>query len=283
MLDRKLFRFSDVFAMTKGQYPAWPVGTKEMAPLTQDEVDGVVAELGPFLTSEAKKIELGLGAYKALLCAKPEYIQMFTKLQGLTVDNVFQSEGIKYYAKTLVEDLVKMLMAAVQDDELQSVLVHSGHQHTSRKVNKQQFMVEVDGVVAELGPFLASDIKKVELGLGAYKALFKAKPEYIQLFSKLQGLNIDNVFQSDGIKYYAGTLVAELVRTFTVAAKEEELHKALIHTAQQHTSRNVNKQQLMSGEPIFIDFFNKTLSKPENKATMEKFLKHAFPAIASHI
>ncbi|KAF5405737.1 Myoglobin 1 [Paragonimus heterotremus] len=142
---------------------------------------------------------------------------------------------------------------------------------------------EVDGVVAELSPFLVSDAKKVELGLGAYKALFKAKPEYIQLFSKLQGLNTDNVFQSDGIKYYAGTLVAELVRTFTVAAKEEELNKALIQTGQQHTSRNVNKQQLISGEPIFIDFFNKTLCKPENKAAMEKFLKHAFPAIASHI
>ncbi|KAA3680143.1 uncharacterized protein DEA37_0008340 [Paragonimus westermani] len=142
---------------------------------------------------------------------------------------------------------------------------------------------EVDGVVAELSPFLASDVKKLELGLGAYKALFKAKPEYIQLFSKLQGLNIDNVFQSEGIKYYAGTLVAELVKTFTVAAKEEELRKALLHTAQQHTSRNLNKQQLMSGEPIFIEFFNKTLSKPENKAAMEKFLKHAFSAIASHI
>ncbi|KAF7261778.1 hypothetical protein EG68_01358 [Paragonimus skrjabini miyazakii] len=149
-----------------------------MAPLTQAEVDGVVTELGPFLTSEDKKIDLGLGAYRALLCAKPEYIQMFTKLQGLTVDNVFQSEGIKYYAKTLVEDLVKMLMAAAQDDEMQKVLVHSGHQHTSRKVNKQQFM---------------------------------------------------------------------------------------------------------SGESIFIDYFNGTLCKPENKTAMEKFLKHAFPVIANNI
>ncbi|KAF6768145.1 hypothetical protein AHF37_09132 [Paragonimus kellicotti] len=149
-----------------------------MAPLTQAEVDGVVAELNPFLTSDDKKIELGLGAYRALLCAKPEYIQMFTKLQGLTVDNVFQSEGIKYYAKTLVEDLVKMLMSASQDDEIQKLLIHSGNQHTSRKVNKQQFM---------------------------------------------------------------------------------------------------------SGESIFIDYFNKTLRKPENKAAMEKFLKHSFPVIADNI
>ncbi|KAA3680141.1 uncharacterized protein DEA37_0008335 [Paragonimus westermani] len=142
---------------------------------------------------------------------------------------------------------------------------------------------EVDGVVSELNPFLASDAKKVELGLGVYKTLLTAKPEYIQLFSKLQGLTVDNVFQSEGLKYYARTLVEDLVKMLTVAAKDDELQKVLVSSGHQHTTRKVTKQQFLSGEPIFIDFFNKTLSKPENKAAMEKFLKHAFPVIANNI
>ncbi|KAF5405739.1 Myoglobin [Paragonimus heterotremus] len=142
---------------------------------------------------------------------------------------------------------------------------------------------EVDGIMSELSPFLASDAKKVELGLGAYKALLTAKPEYIPLFSKLQGLTIDNVFQSEGIKYYARTLVEDLVKMLKTAAKDDELQKVLVQSGHQHTSRKVTKQQFMNGEPIFIDYFNKTLSKPENKAAMEKFLKHSFPVIANNI
>nr|P56532.2 RecName: Full=Globin; AltName: Full=Myoglobin [Dicrocoelium dendriticum] len=100
---------------------------------------------------------------------------------------------------------------------------------------------EVSSLLAELGPHAETQEKKEALGVSAYRALFGAKPEYINLFSKLQGLTIDNVF----IKYYGGTLV---------------------------TTRNVNKQQFLSGEPIFVDFFKK----------MQKLLHHIFPIAGIH-
>ncbi|VDP67587.1 unnamed protein product [Echinostoma caproni] len=112
-----------------------------MAPLTQAEVDSVMQELGPMTADAEKRTELGLKVYKALFNAKPDYITLFTKLQGLTKDNVMQSDGIKYYGRTYVEDLVKFIQAAAKDPELQALIETSIQQHKQRNVNKEQFLM----------------------------------------------------------------------------------------------------------------------------------------------
>ncbi|CAH8662843.1 unnamed protein product [Dicrocoelium dendriticum] len=142
---------------------------------------------------------------------------------------------------------------------------------------------EVSSLLAELGPHAETQEKKEALGVSAYRALFGAKPEYINLFSKLQGLTIDNVFDSSGIKYYGATLVDEFVKIVQAAADDAALSKVLEDNGKAHTTRNVNKEQFLSGEPVFVDFFKKTLSNAQNVESMEKLLHHIFPIIAGHL
>ncbi|KAA3680140.1 uncharacterized protein DEA37_0008336 [Paragonimus westermani] len=139
---------------------------------------------------------------------------------------------------------------------------------------------EVDSLVAELGPRLEN---LEEFGMSIYKELFTAHPEYITLFSKLQGLTLDNVMQSEGIKYYGRTLATELKLIVTNAANASELEAILVKNSKDHSTRNVTSDQFLSGEPVFVKYFNELLTKDENKAAMEKLLKHAMPAIASKI
>lgn len=77
----------------------------------------------------------------SLFSAKPEYMPLFSKLQGLNISNYKQSEGIKYYGRTLVDDLVKFVQAGAQDAEYQKLIDDSIAQHRKRNVNKEQFLV----------------------------------------------------------------------------------------------------------------------------------------------
>ncbi|THD25869.1 Myoglobin 2 [Fasciola hepatica] len=112
-----------------------------MAPLTQQDVDALMDELKPLTTSEELRTQLGMKVYDALFNAKPDYIQLFSKLQGLDNSNVRQSEGFKYYGRTYVEDLLKFIHAAANEAEYQKLIGTSAEQHKTRKVNKEQFLV----------------------------------------------------------------------------------------------------------------------------------------------
>ncbi|CAL8087857.1 unnamed protein product [Calicophoron daubneyi] len=140
---------------------------------------------------------------------------------------------------------------------------------------------EKDNLLKELTPHVDTDEKKLQAGLGAYTKLLTAHPEYISHFTKLEGLTLDNVFQSEAIKYYATKLVDSLVAMLTASADEVELKKLLDQSANYHTNRNVNKEEFMSGESIFIDYFQEILQDTENKAAIEKFFKHVFPSVAA--
>ncbi|CAL8090043.1 unnamed protein product [Calicophoron daubneyi] len=140
---------------------------------------------------------------------------------------------------------------------------------------------EQDNLLKELGPHVATPDGILKTGLGAYAALFHAHPEYIENFSRLRGLNKDNVMQSEGVKHLARTLTEALVGMLKAASNEAELEKLLAQSAHDHTSRNVTKNQLMSGEPVFIHYFQGLLTDSANKAAVEKFLKHVFPAVAA--
>ncbi|CAH8662925.1 unnamed protein product [Dicrocoelium dendriticum] len=142
---------------------------------------------------------------------------------------------------------------------------------------------EVDSLLAELGPQVNTEADKIALGVQAYRKFLTAYPQYIALFSRLQGLDINNVFQSDGIKYYGRTFVDDIVKFVQAAADDAQFKKALEDNGKAHTTRNVTKDQFMSGEPIFIDFFKSALKKPENQAAVEKLLKAIFPTVASYL
>ncbi|TGZ73100.1 hypothetical protein CRM22_001708 [Opisthorchis felineus] len=112
-----------------------------MAPLTKDEVDVLLAELNPLVSTSEQKIEFGKAIYMALFTAYPEYIGLFSKMQGLTKDNVEASEGIKYYGRTLTDSILEILQGASDDGELDALLEKNGKEHVTRNVTKQQFLV----------------------------------------------------------------------------------------------------------------------------------------------
>lgn len=73
-------------------------------------------------------------------------------------------------------------------------------------------------------------------------SFLKAKPEYICKFSRLQGLDVSNFAQSEGLKYYARTFVAALVPIIKAAANKCELDKLCMDEANVHRNRQVNEQ-----------------------------------------
>ncbi|OON21293.1 globin [Opisthorchis viverrini] len=178
-----------------------------MAPLTQSQIAGIHKELLPILSNDEAKTSFGVGAYKAFLGAHPEYIQYFSKLNGLTIDNVFESEGIKYYGRTLVDEIVKMLTAGADDEKLKQVLHDSGKAHTARNIDNATFMV------SKLFMFLKR-VSEMRLARGLYGP-------------------------------------------FPIFAQ--------------------------SGLPVFVDYFNKSLTVPENQTAMEAFLNHVFPNISKDL
>ncbi|CAL8087854.1 unnamed protein product [Calicophoron daubneyi] len=139
---------------------------------------------------------------------------------------------------------------------------------------------EKDNLLKELTPHVDTDEKKLQAGLGAYTKLLTAHPEYISHFTKLKGLTLDNVFQSEAIKHYATTLVDSLVAMLKASADEAELKKLLEKSGKDHTTRNVNKAEFMSGQPIFISYFVGLLHDAQNKVAIEKFFNHVFPTVA---
>ncbi|TPP66824.1 Globin-3 [Fasciola gigantica] len=142
---------------------------------------------------------------------------------------------------------------------------------------------EVDALMDELKPLTTSEEMRTKLGMKVYDALFNAKPDYIPLFSKLQGLDNSNVRQSEGIKYYGRTYVEDLLKFIHAAANEAEYQKLIDTNAEQHKTRKVNKEQFLSGEPVFIQVFNEVLKQSNNAQSMEKLFKDMIPAIANKI
>ncbi|GAA32735.1 Globin-3 [Clonorchis sinensis] len=142
---------------------------------------------------------------------------------------------------------------------------------------------QIAGIHEELLPHICSDEAKTSFGVGAYKAFLGAHPEYIQHFSKLNGLTIDNVFESEGIKYYGRTLVDEIVKMLTAGADDEKLQQLLHDSGKAHTARNIDNAKFMSGLPVFVDYFNRSLTVPENQIAMEAFLNHVFPNISKDL
>ncbi|CAH8662854.1 unnamed protein product [Dicrocoelium dendriticum] len=142
---------------------------------------------------------------------------------------------------------------------------------------------QVDSLLDELGPHVNTDQGKVSLGVQAYTKLFTAYPQHINLFSRLQGLDITNVVQSEGIKYYGRTLIDDIVKMVKAAADDAQFKKAVEENGENHVTRNVTKDQFMSGESIFIEFFKSVLNKPENKDAIEKLLKIIFSTASNYL
>ncbi|CAL8087832.1 unnamed protein product [Calicophoron daubneyi] len=108
--------------------------------LTKHEQDILLKELGPHVDTPEHILKTGLAAYHALFTAYPQYISHFSRLEGHTIDNVMQSDGIEHYARTLVEAIAHMLKEASNDAEIKKVAAQYGKDHTTRKVTKDEFM-----------------------------------------------------------------------------------------------------------------------------------------------
>ncbi|CAH8675703.1 Globin-3 [Schistosoma haematobium] len=142
---------------------------------------------------------------------------------------------------------------------------------------------QVDHLITELVPHVDTEAHEEELGLKVYECFLKAKPEYICKFSRLQGLDVSNFAQSEGLKYYARTLVAALVPIIKAAANKCELDKLCMDEANMHRNRQVNEQIFLDSLPIFIEFFNNFINDEQNKETMSKILTYVFKTIGSQI
>ncbi|CAL8087844.1 unnamed protein product [Calicophoron daubneyi] len=142
---------------------------------------------------------------------------------------------------------------------------------------------EQESLLKELSPHVDTPEHILETGLGAYSALFHAHPEYISHFSRLHNLTIDNVMQSDGVRHYTRTLIEAVTQMLKSASNEVELEKLMVQYGKDHTSRRVSKAEFLTGEPIFIEFFQSLLHDDVNKAALAKFLKHVFPPMANQI
>ncbi|KAA0199099.1 Globin-3 [Fasciolopsis buskii] len=142
---------------------------------------------------------------------------------------------------------------------------------------------QVDSILADLAHHIDTTEHKTEMGVSIYKTLFGAHPEYISYFSKLQGLTKDNVAQSEGIKYYGRTLAEELVSLIKAASDSKALEERIAKGGADHKSRPVTKEQFTDAEPLFVKFFHDILTKPENKAAMEKLLKHVIAGMAAKL
>jgi hypothetical protein len=79
--------------------------------------------------------------FSSLFHAHPDHISHFSKLEGLTIDNVFESEAIKHYATAVVDSFVSLLSIASDEAELKNRLDKHGEEYIRRKVEKQVFLV----------------------------------------------------------------------------------------------------------------------------------------------
>ncbi|TPP61472.1 Myoglobin [Fasciola gigantica] len=118
---------------------------------------------------------------------------------------------------------------------------------------------EVDALMDELKPLTTSEEMRVKLGMKVYDA------------------------QSEGIKYYGRTYVEDLLKFIHAAANEAEYRKLIDCSAMQHKTRKVNKEQFLSGQPVFIQVFKEVLKQGHNAQSMEKLFKDMIPAIANKI
>ncbi|THD25870.1 hypothetical protein D915_003343 [Fasciola hepatica] len=67
------------------------------------------------------------------------------------------------------------------------------------------------------------------------------------------------------------------------AANEAEYRKLIDESGAQHKTRKVNKEQFLSGEPVFTQVFKEVLKQGHNAQSMEKLFKDMIPAIANKI
>nr|P80722.2 RecName: Full=Globin; AltName: Full=Myoglobin [Isoparorchis hypselobagri] len=143
---------------------------------------------------------------------------------------------------------------------------------------------EFDSLLHELDPKIDTEEHRMELGLGAYTELFAAHPEYIKKFSRLQEATPANVMAQDGAKYYAKTLINDLVELLKASTDEATLNTAIARTAtKDHKPRNVSGAEFQTGEPIFIKYFSHVLTTPANQAFMEKLLTKIFTGVAGQL
>ncbi|CAL8090040.1 unnamed protein product [Calicophoron daubneyi] len=138
---------------------------------------------------------------------------------------------------------------------------------------------ELSCLVEELLPHIDTREHMTESGRAAYGLLFSTYPEFIQLFPRMQGLTVDNVMQSEGIKYHGRVLVDSLKTVLLTATNEVELRRQIDELIDMHHSR-ISREQCLAGESVFIRFFNEVLKKEQNQLSMEKFLRYVFPAMA---
>ncbi|CAH8677927.1 unnamed protein product [Schistosoma rodhaini] len=142
---------------------------------------------------------------------------------------------------------------------------------------------QIDHLITELEPQVDTEAHQEELGLKVYECFLKARPEYICKFSRLQGLDVSNFAQTEGLKYYARTFVSALLPIIKAAANKCELDKLCLNEAVVHRNRQVNEQIFLDSMPIFIDFFNNYINDQQNKETMSKILTYVFKTIGSQI
>ncbi|KAF6773784.1 hypothetical protein AHF37_06201 [Paragonimus kellicotti] len=140
---------------------------------------------------------------------------------------------------------------------------------------------EVDSIVAELAPQISTEDDKAKVGAAAYTALFAVRPEFIQMFRRLQGMTMEQIAKSDGLRHHGIALVDGLVKLVVAGADDERLAKECALNGRIH--RRVPKADFQFSTDVFVEFFNVALKKEENKKAMEKFLKHIFSGITEKI
>ena len=111
--------------------------------LTEHEQKKLLQELSPYIDTQEHIQKTGWGAYNALFHAHPEYIHHFKRLQGLTIDNVMQSQGVLHYAKTLVNAIVDMLKHVRVADEIEPRMIKYGKDHAGGTLTREEFLTGV--------------------------------------------------------------------------------------------------------------------------------------------
>ena len=61
----------------------------------------------------------------------------------MTKQDVSSSQGILYYGRTLVEEVLRGILVAANDSELHAWVEKNGQSHTTRRVTKDEFLVRV--------------------------------------------------------------------------------------------------------------------------------------------
>ncbi|CAL8087865.1 unnamed protein product [Calicophoron daubneyi] len=94
-----------------------------MAPaLTQSEVDSMLGELTPKISTDEQKIEIGLDVLKALNEVKSELNNPCSLLSGVDDADGWDSDEIKAHAKLLVDETVQLISVAPDEAAFDSQL-----------------------------------------------------------------------------------------------------------------------------------------------------------------